>query len=659
MTKPWSVDDSANLYNLKGWGLKYFGVNEKGNLTVHPRTSPEPAIDVRRLVDDVKARGIKLPVLFRFQDILRHRVERLNEQFAKSIAENSYKGKYMGVYPIKVNQLREVVEEILDAGQKYQFGLEAGSKGELMAVLAMNGGESLTIVNGYKDESILRLAMLGVKLGKKVIVVVEKPSELPTLLKVAQEMQVKPIIGIRCKLQTQGSGKWKYSTGHSAKFGLTTPEILAAAKLLEEAKLLDCVKLLHFHIGSQVTDIQTIKDAVKEATRTYAKLVQRGLGLEFLDCGGGLGVDYDGTHTTVDSSMNYNLREYCNGVVYTVAEVCRQEKVKEPNLVTESGRSLVAHHSLLVMDVFGAIEAAATPIELPETPDEHAVVKSMRQVLAALTPKTSLECYHDAVETRDEAFTLFKLGYVGLDDKAKIENLFWRICVEIGGMMPNAKYVPEELAEMFKSLRDQYLCNFSLFQSLPDSWAIGQLFPIMPIHRLEEQPTRRAALVDITCDSDGKIASFACHRKAGGTLPLHELKPGEPYYLGAFLMGAYQQTMGDIHNLFGRVNEVHVFADKELPEGYYLEEIIPGQRVKDVLETIQYEDTDLVKQLKEQIEQRVKSGALKPREGVDLLNMYESVMVEYTYIEPSAPAKTAAAAVVAAAPAAPTEPVAR
>jgi len=633
MAKDWTVEDSANLYNLKGWGLKYFGVNEAGHLTAHGHQTPEPAIDVRKLVDDVLARGIKLPVLFRFQDILRHRVQKLNEQFQKSITDAKYAGRYLGVYPIKVNQLREVVEEILDAGQPYQFGLEAGSKGELMAVLAMNGADPLTIVNGYKDESMMRLALLGVKLGKKVIVVVEKPSEVGTIIKVSQEMGVRPLIGLRSKLQTQGSGKWRYSTGHNAKFGLTTPEMLGAIEELRAAKMLDCVKLLHFHVGSQVTDIQTIKNAVREAARVYAKLVKRGLPLEYLDCGGGLGVDYDGTHTAVDSSMNYNLREYCNGVVGTIKEVCEQEKVKEPHIVTESGRSLVAHHSMLVMNVFGSIEAAATPVELTESPDEHAVVRQMRDVLKALTPKTSLEGYHDAVEIKEEAYTLFKLGYLELDDKAKIENLFWRVCVEIGKMMPKAKYVPEELAEMAKSLRDQYLCNFSLFQSLPDSWAIGQLFPIMPLQRLNEEPSRRAALVDITCDSDGKIAQFACHRKAGGTLPLHELKPGEPYYLGVFLMGAYQATMGDIHNLFGRVNEVHVFEDKEAPGGYYLEEIIPGQRVKDVLESIQYEDTDLVKRLKDTVDAQVRAGALKPREGVELLNAYESVMSEYTYID--------------------------
>jgi arginine decarboxylase len=637
--RPWSVEDSANLYNLKGWGLKYFGINEAGNLTAHMRQTAEPAIDVRKLIDEVTARGIKLPVLFRFQDILRHRVEKLNEQFTKSISDHKYGGRYLGVYPIKVNQLREVVEEILDAGRPYQFGLEAGSKGELLAVLAMNVSEALTIVNGYKDESMMRLALLGVKLGKKVIVVIEKPSEVATLIKVAGELQVKPLIGIRSKLTSQGSGKWRYSTGHSAKFGLTTPEILGALREIEAAGLTDCVKLLHFHIGSQVTDIQTIKDAVREAARVYAKLVKQGAPLEYLDCGGGLGVDYDGTHTTVDSSMNYNLREYCNGVVYTIQEVCRQEKVKEPHIVTESGRSLVAHHSMLVVNVFGRIEAAATPIEFSETPGEHAVVGQMREVIKSLAPKTAAECYHDAVEIKDEAYTLFKLGYLELEDKAKIENLFWRLCVEIGKLMPKSKYVPDELAEMAKSLRDQYLCNFSLFQSLPDSWAIGQLFPIIPLQRLNEEPVRRGALVDITCDSDGKISQFACHRKAGGTLPLHELRNGDPYYLGIFLMGAYQATMGDIHNLFGRVNEVHVFEDKEAPEGYYLEEIIPGQTVRDVLESIQYEDTDLVRQLKETIDAQVRGGALKPREGVDLLNMYESVMGEYTYIEHAASTK--------------------
>ncbi len=657
MSKPWTVEDSASLYNLKGWGLKYFGINAEGHLTVHPRRSAERAIDMTRVVEDVLARGIKLPVLFRFQDILRHRVEQLNETFRKAIAEHKYKGGYFGVYPIKVNQLREVVEEIADAGAAYQFGLEAGSKGELLAVLAMNAQNALTIVNGYKDEAMMRLACIGLKLGKKVIVVIEKPGELGMLLKVAQELGVRPLIGLRSKLQTQGSGKWKYSTGHAAKFGLTTPEILAAVAELKAAGMLDCVKLLHFHIGSQVTDIQTIKDAVKEGARVYAKLRKDGLGLEYMDCGGGLGVDYDGTHTTVDSSMNYTLKEYVSGVVYTIQEVCKQEKVPEPNIVTESGRSIVAHHSLLVMNVFGTIEAGATPVGLAKSADEHAVVGEMRAVLEELNPKNLDEAYHDALQRKGEAFSLFKLGYLSLEDKAKIETLFWQVCLEIGKLLPKAKYVVDELAEMSKTLRDQYLCNFSLFQSLPDSWAIGQLFPIMPLQRLDEEPKRRAALVDITCDSDGKISQFACHRKAGGTLPLHELRPGEPYYLGIFLMGAYQATMGDIHNLFGRVNEVHVFEDSEEPQGYYLEEIIQGQSVKEVLASIQYNDFELVKMVKSTLDAQVKAGSLKPREAVDLLNQYESVMQEYTYIEPSASTKAAAAAGEPA-PAAP-EPLVR
>ncbi len=633
MPKEWTVDDSAKLYNLRGWGLKYFGINKKGNLAVHPDREPESSIDIKTVVDDVLARGIKLPVLFRFQDVLRHRVRYLNETFRRVIAEHKYQGGYYGVYPIKVNQLREVVEEIVDAGQDYQFGLEAGSKGELMAVLAMNQPGALVIVNGYKDERMMRLALIGVKLGRKVIVVIEKLSELQLLLKASKDLGVRPFIGLRSKLQTQGSGKWKYSSGHAAKFGLTTPEVLSAVADLEAVGMADCVKLLHFHVGSQVTDIQTIKDAVREATRTYAKLRKRGLGIEYLDCGGGLGVDYDGTNTAVDSSTNYNLKEYVGGVVYTIQEVCAQEKVPEPHITTESGRSVVAHHSMLVVNVFGTIEAGTTPIELAESPAEADVVKKMREVIKELQPRALAEAYHDGQERREEAFTLFKLGFLSLEDKAKVENLYWRLCLEIDKLMPKAKYVPDDLVEMSKTVKDQYLCNFSVFQSVPDSWAIGQLFPIMPLHRLGEEPMRRAALVDITCDSDGKISQFACHRKAGGSLPLHPLQNGDPYYLGVFLMGAYQATMGDIHNLFGRVNEVHVFADADEPGGYYLEEIIAGQTVREVLASIQYNDYELVKRVKTEIDSCVKAGALKPREGVELLNEYEGVMNEYTYID--------------------------
>jgi len=630
--KPWTIEAAESLYNLEGWGLKYFGINAKGNVTLQPKREPEGAIDILDVVDDVASRGIKMPVLIRFQDILRRRVTLINEAFGAAIKEHGYGGRFFGVYPIKVNQFREVVEEISDAGRAWQYGLEAGSKGELLAVLAMNSSEALTIVNGYKDESMMRLAMIGLKLGKRVIVVVEKLSELRLLLDAAKDAGVRPLIGVRVKLQTTGVGKWRSSSGHFAKFGLTTPEILAAVETLKAEGMSDCLKLVHFHIGSQISDIRVIKDAVKEGARYYAKLRKMGLGVEYVDCGGGLGVDYDGTHTAVDSSMNYNLREYVADVVYSVQEVCKQEKVPEPHLITESGRSMVAHHALLVVNVFGSIETGATPIEFRETPDEHQVVRELREAIKTLNPKNLAESFHDGQQHLEESFTLFKLGYLGLEDKAKVEHLYWKLCLEIGKLLPKAKFVSEDLLEMQKALNDQYLCNFSLFQSLPDSWAIGQLFPIMPLHRLNEEPVRRASLVDITCDSDGKIQNFACHRSAGGTLPVHTLD-GKPYYLGFFLMGAYQATMGDIHNLFGRVNEVHVFQDAAEEKGYYIEETIQGQTVRDVLSSIQYSDFELVRMIKEAADGQIKSGALKPREAADLVDRYEAVLSEYTYVD--------------------------
>ena len=629
----WSVEDSASLYNLKGWGGRYFGIAANGHLVAQTRRGPEGAIDLKRVVDDVVSRGVKLPVLIRFQDILRHRVELLNEAFAKAISQNQYKGKFLGVFPIKVNQLREVVEEIASAGEPYRFGLEAGSKGELMAVLAMNANDSLTIVNGYKDEAMLRLALLGLKLGRRVIVVIEKPQELGALLRLSREEGVKPLIGLRAKLQTQGTGKWKYSAGHSAKFGLTTPEILAALEELKAASALDAVKLLHFHIGSQVPDIQAIKDALKEASRIYAKLRQKGLPLEYLDCGGGLGVDYDGTHTATDASMNYTLKEYAASVVGTVQEVCRQERVPEPDLVTESGRSLTAHHSVIVVNAFGAV-AGTCGFPFKETPDEAEGVKALRKLIHDLNAKNLAPAYHEALGRLSEADALFKLGFLSLEDKAKIESLWGEFIEKLSELSPRSKGAPEEVLAAAESLRDQYLCNFSLFQSLPDSWAIGQVFPIMPIHRLEERPDKRAALIDITCDSDGKITRFACAKKAGGGLPLHDLRPGEPYHLGVFLVGAYQATMGDIHNLFGRVSEVHVFSDRSVPGGYYLDKIIPGQTVRQVLSDVQYSDAELVGKIRAAVEARVRAGKLRPSEGADLLSRYEAIMDEYPYFDP-------------------------
>ncbi len=637
--KVWSVEDSLRLYSVENWGLQYFGVNPQGNLTVKPRQGQTPNIDMKQVVDDIVARGIKLPVLIRFQDILRNRVVSLNECFKKTIEEAGYKSRYLGVYPIKVNQLREVVEEILDAGSPYGTGLEAGSKAELHAAIAMNTNpNSLILCNGYKDEAILKLALLGRKIGKNVIVIVEKLTEAYQLVRLSKELGVRPALGIRTKLHTKGSGKWESSGGDNAKFGLTTPETLQVIELLREEGLLDCAKLVHFHIGSQITDIRTIKDAVKEGARVYAKLKRMGVGLEYLDVGGGLGVDYDGSRTSSNSSVNYSVQEYVSDIVYTIQEVCAAEEVPEPMIVSESGRALVAHHSALIINVFGNIEMGSTPIQLEQTDNENELVTQMRDVLTNVSSKNLTESYHDALQRWEESSSLFKLGFLDLVDRAKVENLFWKTCIQINKFMAGQKYIPEELVEMSKHLSDQYLCNFSLFQSAPDYWAIQQLFPIMPIHRLNEEPQRNSTLVDITCDSDGKVDRFIDLRDVKDTLPLHTLN-GMPYYLGMFLMGAYQDIMGDVHNLFGRVNEVHVFEDAHEPGGYYIEEVINGSTVGEILSTIQYNPLELEKQIKVAIDAQVKNGALKPREGVEILNVFEAGLKEYTYIDQNAEIK--------------------
>jgi arginine decarboxylase len=513
--------------------------------------------------------------------------------------------------------------------------LEAGSKAELSAVIAMNTSPSaLIICNGYKDYSFIKIALLGLKIGKRVIIVVEKLSELFQVISIAKELGVTPLIGIRTKLYSKGSGKWESSAGESAKFGLTTPELLHAVNVLRQEGLQDSFKLLHFHIGSQVTNIKTIKDAVKEGSRIYSKLKKMGLSqLEFLDVGGGLGVDYDGSRTSFESSINYSLSEYVSAVVYSIQEVCQAEEVPEPNIVSESGRALVAHHSVLIMNVFGSIEVGATPMAMEETSDEADVVKEMRYLSHNLSSKNLLEHFHDALQRKEEALSMFKLGFLSLEDKAKVEYLFWQICKVIHKNSSGLRYVPDEVENLNKHLADQYLCNFSLFQSMPDHWAIQHLFPIVPIHRHDEAPCREATLVDITCDSDGKVCKFIDLRDIRDTLPLHQFKTNEPYYLGVFLMGAYQDIMGDLHNLFGRVNEVHVFLDETESGGYYIEEVIKGTNIAGVLSWIQYTATDLEKRVKEQIDARVREGLIKPREGVELQKFYEEVLHGYTYVD--------------------------
>lgn len=659
--KTWGVGDSLKLYNIDSWGDEYFNINPQGNLTVHPRQGQAPGIDLMKVIEDVRARGLEMPVLIRFQDIIHHRVIALNEAFRKTIQEASYKGCYQGVYPIKVNQMREVLEEILDAGQRYDFGLEAGSKAELAAVMAMDTTpNSLIICNGYKDYAFIKTALMGLKLGRRVIIVVEKLSEIYQIINVSRELSVTPLIGIRAKLYTKGAGRWQSSSGDFAKFGLTTPEILEAIDILKREGLEGSVKLLHFHVGSQITDISTIRDAVKEATRVYAKLQKMGLNIEFLDVGGGLGVDYDGSRTNFESSINYSLREYCSDVVYSIQEICHAEEVPEPNIVSESGRALVAHHSVLVVNTFGVIRQGGSEyglqVEPAESEDENDIIKEMRYVLQNLSHRNLLEHYHEAVQRRDEALSMFKLGILSLQDRAKAENLFWQICKVIYKYSKDLKYVPDEIEGLKKALADQYLCNFSLFQSMPDHWAIQHLFPIIPIHRHDEEPTINSTLVDITCDSDGKVCKFIDLRDISDILKVHALKAGEPYYLGFFLMGAYQDIMGDLHNLFGRVNEVHVFLDESEPGGYYIEEVIRGNDIAGVLSWIQYSESYLRKGVKTRIDQRVREGMLKPREGVELQNFYESLIHGYTYINydknPPQPATAAAEPHLSPAPAA-------
>ncbi|MDO8520385.1 MAG: biosynthetic arginine decarboxylase [Deltaproteobacteria bacterium] len=632
-TSEWSISKAVEYYNIENWGSGYFGINEKGHICVWPYGQPGPSIDMMDVVDEIRDKKLSLPCVVRFQDILRSRVETLNKIFEKQIAEKKYGAGYFGVYPIKVNQMREVVEEILDAGAPMHFGLEAGSKGELITVLAYNTDpEALTICNGYKDEDYLRLAMLGRKLGRKVIVVIEKLSELTQLLRVADEMQVEPLIGLRAKLSTPGAGKWVSSSGDFAKFGLTTPEIIEALKILKNLGKENVLKLFHFHAGSQLTDIRTIKEAVNEGARMYAKIRKMGFGVEYFDVGGGLGVDYEGSNTTSDSSVNYTMEEYVSDVVHMVQNICKEEKVPEPNLVSESGRAITAHHSCIIMSVFGSIQIGQENGNLIPSESEHLIVKKMRELVTGLSLKNVQASYHDATAKKEEALSMFKLGILDLSDRAKVEGLYWSLCRQIVLINSKRKRVSKDTSHLETLIADQYLANFSLFQSAPDHWAFDQLFPIVPLQRLDEEPTCDGTIVDITCDSDGKIDRFIDPVAARPTLALHELKGDEPYHIGLFMLGAYQDIMGDMHNLFGRVNEVHVFCDDEDPEDFYLEEVIPGDNIADVLVRVQYTPSELARLLKRSVDEKIKSGTIKPKEGTMLVDFYEQVMKNYTYL---------------------------
>jgi len=627
----WSAAKSEELYGFKRWGAGHFAVDSDGFVNVHP-LADDRQIRVTDVVDEAVGMGLSAPLVIRFQDLLRHRVIQLNQTFQKAIRDEGYKGEYRGVFPIKVNQLREVVDEIVAAGKEFSYGLEAGSKPELVIALAMHeGANRLIICNGYKDHDYIRLALLGRKLGKKVILVVEQLSELDEIITLSQETGVKPMIGFRAKLQTRGEGKWATSTGENAKFGLNTAEILFACEKLKAVKFTQCLRLVHFHIGSQVPNIITIKNAVIEATRFYCQLTKMGFPMGYLDVGGGLGIDYDGSRTNFESSMNYSMEEYARDVVFNIKEICKDTGVAEPDIVSESGRAVVAPHSMLVIEVFERISKRESLGQKHQPKVKHKIVTDLEVMLKNKTKLGRLERFHDAIQKKEEAFSLFNLGYLDLENRAAAESIFWQICEEIAKEGTKTGYIPEELHDLEAMLADQYVCNFSVFQSLLDHWALKQLFPIAPLHRLKEKPSVNAILVDITCDSDGKISSFIDLQDVKEYVRLHPLN-SKPYYLGIFLTGAYQDIMGDLHNLFGRVDEVHVFLEDDEPNGFYIEETLRGSQIADVIEGVQYQKEDLARRMKVMIDAATRKDQIKPREGVRLLEMFETQMLDKTYL---------------------------
>lgn len=631
---PWTTEDSNKLYMIDRWGGGYFGVNDEGNLTVAPLGRRGAKIAIRDVVNEALSQGLRTPVLVRFQDLLHERVKVLNNAFNRAITENAFRGVYRGVFPIKVNQLREVVEEILAAGRPYHYGIEVGSKPEVFAGLSVHTDpDSLIVCNGYKDDGFIRAALIGRKLGKKVILIAEKLAEVRAIVRVAKEMNVQPMLGMRVRLAAKGAGKWAESGGENAKFGLSTAEILTAVAILREAGMEQAFKLLHFHIGSQVPDVMIIKRAVREAARYYAKLRKAGHPVEYLDVGGGLAIDYDGSRSTFHSSMNYTVDEYANDVVYNIMDVCDEERVPHPNIVSESGRAVVAHHSVLVVEAFGSIEK--TPVEKlsVEAPD-HKLLRDLEYIQSHLSDRNLNESWHDLSALKEQAQNMFELGILPLDVKGRFEEQYWELAEQIdahASRLPPGD-VPEDLGDLRHQLADQLICNFSVFQSLLDHWALGALFPIVPIHRLNEKPNVQSTLVDITCDSDGKVSKFIDLNDVKTTLPLHDPNGPEPYYLGIFLTGAYQDIMGDLHNLFGRVNEVHVFLDDDEESGYYVEETIAGNTIGEVLRVTQYHTNELVNRVKAQIDAAIKQDKLRPTEGMRLLADYERGLKDQTYL---------------------------
>ncbi len=627
----WKIQDSAETYGIRYWSKGYFGINKAGHVTVHPNKRTDQAIDLKELVDQLQTRGIQLPILLRFTDILRHRVSEIHDAFRASIDEFGYKGNYCCVYPIKVNQQRHVVEEILDFGKPFNFGLEAGSKPELLAVLALtNSLDTPIICNGFKDDEFIQMSILARKIGKQVIPVVERFTELEAIVRHAEQWKVRPVIGVRVKLASRGAGRWRSSAGFRSKFGLMLTEVLEALDYLKQRGMEDCLQLVHFHLGSQITNIRSIKNALTEAARVYVELLRVGAGVKYLDVGGGLGIDYDGSQTDFESSVNYTLQEYANDVIFRIKSICDEAGVPHPTIVSESGRAVVAYHSLLVFDVLGVsnFDRYEAPAMVPDDTPQQVV--DLFGIHRDLSKKNLQESYHDAVQAVDEAMNMFNLGSLTIEQRALVERLFWATCSKVMRIVREMDYVPEELQGLPAMMSDTYFCNFSVFQSMPDSWAINQLFPIMPIHRLNEVPTRRAVLGDITCDSDGKIDQFIDLRDVANTLELHPFD-GQPYYLGAFLLGAYQEILGDLHNLFGDTNAVHVSLDDD--GGVNLDAVIKGDTVREVLQYVQYSADELLSSMRKDVERAVRGGKISLEESRQLLRYYETGLEGYTYLE--------------------------
>ena len=629
--RKWRIEDSAELYNINGWGRNYFSINDKGHVQVTPKEGLA-AVDLKEVMDELQVRDVQAPVLLRFPDILDNRVEKISNCFKRAAKTYDYKAQNYVIYPIKVNQIREVVEEIVSHGKKFNIGLEAGSKPELHAGLAtIIADNALIICNGYKDENYIELALLAQKMGRNIYLVVEKLNELRTIARISKRLNIRPNIGIRIKISNSGSGKWEESGGDQSKFGLNSSELLEAVAFMERNNLVESLKLIHFHIGSQITKIRRIKNALREAMQFYVQLTRMGFSINFVDIGGGLGVDYDGTRSSSsESSMNYSIQEYANDAVSALVDACVKNDLPQPNIITESGRSLSAHHSILI---FEALESTSLPSwkdseELDE--NAHELARELYDIWDKLDAKNLYEAWHDALQIREEALELFSIGLLDLRTRAQVEKLFWSVAREVAELGNSMKHPPEELRKIARMIPDKYFCNFSLFQSLPDHWAVDQIFPIMPIARLDEKPTKTATIQDMTCDSDGKIAHFITASGLSDSLPVHQLRPAEPYYIGVFLVGAYQEILGDLHNLFGDTNAVHIDV---YPDRYEIDRIIDGETVAEVLDYVQFSPKALVRNVERWVTAAMKSGKISPEEGREFLGNYRSGLYGYTYIE--------------------------